>query len=153
MKSRIIFLFLVIFSWCHGVAAFEAKVSRTVIPEGESFQLYLRQDGKGEKPDISVLNENFLIALERKSYKSSYINGQTQTFNENVLTLIPKKTGQVILPSIRAGKEKTSPITLTVVAGGQALPDDPVARKKAEKVQPNVFIRYKLENNNGYAYK
>lgn len=150
MKNKIISVFFVMMILCRSAAGFEANVSKTVIPEGESFQLYLRQDGNGPAPDISVLNENFLITMERKSFKSTYVNGKTQSFNENVLTLIPRKTGKVVLPSIRAGKEKTSPITLTVVAGGQALPDDPVARQKAQSAQPNVFVRYALDNKTPY---
>ena len=150
MKSKIVFAFFIMFFLCRGAAGFEASVSRTVIPEGESFQLYLRQDGNGAQPDISVLNEDFLITMERKSFKSTYVNGKAQSFNENVLTLIPKKTGKIVLPSIHAGKEKTSPIALTVVAGGQVLPDDPVARQKAQAVQPNVFIRYALEDKTPY---
>ena len=129
MKNRIVSVFLVMLALCRSAAGFEANVSRTVIPEGESFQLYLRQDGNGAKPDISVLNEDFLITMERKSFKSTYVNGKTQSFNENVLTLIPKKTGKVILPSIRAGKEQTSPIMLTVVAGGLMIPL-PVKRRE-----------------------
>lgn len=151
MKNKIVFAFLVMFAFCRAaLAGFQADVSRTVIPEGESFQLYLRQDGDAAQPDISVLNEDFLIVMERKSFKSTYVNGKTQTFNENVLTLIPKKTGEVTLPSIRAGKEQTKPLKLTVVAGGQALPDDPADRKKAQAAQPNVFIRYTVDNQTPY---
>ncbi len=151
MKNGVVFIFLVVFSFCRSaLAGFQADVSRTVIPEGESFQLYLRQDGDAAQPDISVLNEDFLIVMERKSFKSTYVNGKTQTFNENVLTLIPKKTGEVTLPSIRAGKEQTKPVKLTVVAGGQALPDEPEARQKMQAAQPNVFIRYTVENEKPY---
>ena len=151
MKNKIVFAFLVTLAFCQtALAGFQADVSRTVIPEGESFQLYLRQDGDAAQPDISVLNEDFLIVMERKSFKSTYVNGRTQTFNENVLTLIPKKTGEVTLPSIRAGKEQTKPLKLTVVAGGQALPDDPADRKKAQAAQPNVFIRYAVDNQTPY---
>lgn len=151
MKNKIVFAFLVTLAFCQtALAGFQADVSRTVIPEGESFQLYLRQDGDAAQPDISVLNEDFLIVMERKSFKSTYVNGKTQTFNENVLTLIPKKTGEVTLPSIRAGKEQTKPLKLTVVAGGQALPDDPADRKKAQAAQPNVFIRYAVDNQTPY---
>ena len=150
MKNRIVSVFLVMLFLCRPAAGFEASVSNTVIPEGESFQLYLRQDGKGARPDISVLNEDFLITMERKSFKSSYVNGKTQTFNENVLTLIPKKTGKVVLPSIRAGNEKTAPITLTVVAGGQNPSDNPDGGDKSRTVQPNVFIRAETEVVNPY---
>ena len=151
MKGIQLFVFLVMLTFSRlAVAGFEADVSRTVIPEGESFQLYLRQDGDAEQPDISVLNQDFLIVMERKSFKSSYVNGKAQTFNENVLTLIPKKTGEVILPSIQAGKEKTKPVKLTVVAGGQPLPEDPVEKKQAQSAQPNVFIRYELADKQPY---
>ncbi len=151
MKNRMIFVFLVTLAFCRtAFAGFEAEVSRTVIPEGESFQLYLRQDGDGENPDISVLNKDFLIVMERKSFKSTYINGKTQTFNENVLTLIPKKTGEVTLPSIRAGKEQTKPVKLTVVAGGEALPADAENQEKMKAAQPNVFVRFNLEEKTPY---
>ena len=151
MKNRISFVFLIMLVFCRtALAGFQADVSNTVIPEGESFQLYLRQDGDAEEPDISVLNKDFLIVMERKSFKSTYVNGKTQTFNENVLTLIPKKTGEVILPSIRAGKEQTKPVKLTVVAGGQAMPADPSDREKVQAAQPNVFIRYSVENKTPY---
>ena len=56
MRNRIVSVFFVIIALCRSAAAFEANVSKTVIPEGESFQLYLRQDGNGAAPDISVLN-------------------------------------------------------------------------------------------------
>ena len=150
MKKGSVFVFFIMLALCRSAWGFEASVSQTVVPEGESFQLYLRQDGSGETPDISVLNEDFLIVSERKSFKSSYINGRTQSFNENVLTLIPKKTGKVVLPSIRAGREQTKPITLTVVAGGQELPDDPQARQKVKNAQPNVFIRYTIDDKKTY---
>ncbi len=150
MKKRIVSVFFVTLFLCRAAFAFEANVSRTVIPEGESFQLYLRQDGNGAQPDISVLNDDFLITAQRKSFKSTFINGKAQTFSENVLTLIPQKTGKVVLPSIRAGKEKTSPITLTVVAGGQALPDDPAERRRVQAVQPNVFIRSAINDKTPY---
>ena len=150
MKNKIVFIFFTFLFLCRAACAFEASVSRTVIPEGESFQLYLRQDGNGAKPDVSVLKDDFLIVSERQSFKSTFINGKAQSFNENVLTLIPKKTGKVVLPSIHAGKEKTSPVTLTVVAGEADLPDDPAARRQAEAVRPNVFIRYSLDNKTPY---
>lgn len=151
MKNKIVFAFLAILAFCRPASAgFQADVSRTVIPEGESFQLYLRQDGDAAEPDVSVLNEDFLIVMERKSFKSTYVNGKTQTFNENVLTLIPKKSGEVVLPSIRAGKEQTKPLKLTVVAGGQPSPDEPADGKKAQAAQPNVFIRYAADDPKPY---
>jgi hypothetical protein len=123
-------------------AGFEGSVSQTTIPEGESFQLYLRQDGDAEQPDISVLNEDFIITGQRKSFKSTYINGKSEKFNETVLTLIPRKTGTVVLPSISAGKEKTAPVTLTVVPGGTPVPSATAqGSAPSSKAQAKVFVR------------
>lgn len=155
----ILFLCVTVFSTPVS-AGLEGSVSQTVIPEGESFNLYLRQDGNAEQPDISVLNEDFLIVGQRKSYKSSNINGKIQTFNENVLTLIPKKTGEVVLPSIRAGKEKTSAITLTVVPGGQAVPAGQSSSDGRQEnsganaaVRPGVFIRSQALDKTPYVFQ
>lgn len=119
-------------------AGFEGSVSQTTVPEGESFQLYLRQDGGAEQPDISVLEKDFTVVGQRKSYKTSYINGKTQKYNELILTLIPKKSGKVILPSIQAGKEKTAEITLNVVPSGTAVS---IGGDAQASVQSQVFVR------------
>lgn len=151
MKKTIMaaILWAIAFSIRPAAAAFQANVSATTIPEGESFQLYLRQDGGGADPDVSVLNEDFTVVMQRKSYKSSYVNGKSQTFNENVLTLIPKKTGEVVLPSIRAGREETKPLKLTVVAGGTAVPA-PSGERADEVRQSNVFIRSEIADKTPY---
>lgn len=140
--TAILFLCVTVFS-AAAFAGLEGSVSQTVIPEGESFNLYLRQDGNAGQPDVSVLNKDFLIVGQRKSYKSSNINGKVETFNENVLTLIPKKTGKVVLPAIRAGKEQTSAITLTVVPGGTRTSSDDAQGKSgaSSAVRSSVFIR------------
>ncbi len=151
MKKTIMaaMLWAAAFSIRPAAADFQANVSAITIPEGESFQLYLRQDGGGADPDVSVLNADFTIVMQRKSYKSSYVNGKSQTFNENVLTLIPKKTGEVVLPSIRAGREQTKPLKLTVVAGGTAVPAP--SGEKADAVrQSNVFIRSEIADKTPY---
>lgn len=144
-KKQLIFIlfFLTCFFTTAVFAAFEVQVSQRTIPEGESFQLYLRQDGGADQPDISPLNEDFIIVGQRKSYKSTYVNGKSEKFNENVLTLIPKKTGKVMLPPIRAGKQQSQAIELTVVPGGSPIPAGTGQGSAATDadVQARVFIR------------
>ena len=95
MKKLLLFFCLIFFS-APAFADFKATVSRTTLPEGESFQLYLRQNGDAEQPDVSVLNKDFAVIGQRKSYKTSIVNGKAEKYNENILTLIPKKTGTVV---------------------------------------------------------
>ncbi len=144
MKKLFLF-FCLIFLSAPALADFTATVSRTTLPEGESFQLYLRQNGDAEQPDISVLNKDFSVVGQRKSYKTSIINGKAEKYNENILTLIPKKTGTVVLPAIYAGKEHTSPATLTVVPAGTALPASATLAQK-QAAQAKVFLRAALSD-------
>lgn len=142
MKKLLLFFCLIFFS-APAFADFKATVSRTTLPEGESFQLYLRQNGDAEQPDVSVLNKDFAVIGQRKSYKTSIVNGKAEKYNENILTLIPKKTGTVVLPAIYAGKEHTSPVNLTVVPAGTALP---AAAGQKQPVQSKVFLRAALSD-------
>lgn len=142
MKKLLLFFCLIFFS-APAFADFKATVSRTTLPEGESFQLYLRQNGDAEQPDVSVLNKDFAVIGQRKSYKTSIVNGKAEKYNENILTLIPKKTGTVVLPAIYAGKEHTSPVNLTIVPAGTALP---AAAGQKQPVQSKVFLRAALSD-------
>ena len=142
MKKLFLF-FCLIFASTPAFADFKATVSRTTLPEGESFQLYLRQNGDAEQPDVSVLNKDFTVVGQRKSYKTSIINGKAEKYNENILTLIPKTAGTVVLPAIYAGKEHTSPMNLTVVPAGTALP---AAAGQKQPVQSKVFLRASLSD-------
>lgn len=144
MKKLFLFFCLIFFS-APAFADFKATISRTTLPEGESFQLYLRQNGDAEQPDVSVLNKDFTVVGQRKSYKTSIINGKAERYSENILTLIPKKTGKVELPAIYAGKEHTSPATLTVVPAGTALPASATLAQK-QAAQAKVFLRAVLSD-------
>ena len=144
MKKLFLFFCLIFFS-APAFADFKATVSRTTMPEGESFQLYLRQNGDAEQPDVSVLNKDFTVVGQRKSYKTSIVNGKAEKYNENILTLIPKKTGTVVLPAIYAGKEHTSPATLTVVPAGTTLPASATPAQK-QAARAKVFLRAALSD-------
>ena len=144
MKKLFLFFCLIFFA-APAFADFKATISRTTLPEGESFQLYLSQNGDAEQPDVSVLNRDFSIVGQRKSYKTSIINGKAERYSETILTLIPKKTGKVELPAIYAGKEHTSPATLTVVPAGTALPVSATPAQK-QAAQAKVFLRAVLSD-------
>lgn len=116
----------------------------TTLSEGDAFQLYIRQDGKGDTPDFSVLERDFIIAGQRNSYKSTYVNGKAENFSETILTLYPKKTGEISVPPIKAGNQETQPIKITVVPGDKSLPAD--AQKQKERQGGRLFLRAEVEN-------
>lgn len=119
-------------------AELSVSVSKTALTEGESFQLRLRQDEGDIKADISPVYKDFSLIGQQSSSQTTIINGKMSRKNELTLTLVPKTTGKVVLPSLSAGREKTKPITITVseagssADGGRGAADGPTVFVRAE---------------------
>lgn len=97
-------------------AEFNATVNRYTLEEGESLELRLQINESSllKKPDYSPLEKDFDIMDVGRSSQVQIINGDTKSSTIWKLTLIPKKTGKIIIPSIRLGKLKTQPVSINV---------------------------------------
>ena len=101
-------------------ASVTAKVDRTILNELDTLTLTLRaaNDAADLTPDFSPLNANFQILSNQNNRQSSYsfVNGQmnASVFTEHVLTLKPKRQGNLILPAIRVGQFRSNPINIRV---------------------------------------
>lgn len=149
MKKFILGFFTVLFSVSQAFAQLGAAVSRTTVPEGDAFQLSVRLDDKGATPDFSALEKDFIIAGRRNSYKSTYINGKSESYSEIILTLYPRKTGKLTIPPIRAGKQETKPVEITVVAGDQPMPAG-TSGQAGERNRSRIFLRAEIDNQRPY---
>lgn len=152
MKKALFVLFLLFFMTAAGSplhAQLSGYAAPTTISEGDAFQLYIRQDGKGSTPDFSVLERDFVIAGQRNSYKSTYVNGKAENFSEIILTLYPRKTGKITVPPIKAGNQETQPIEITVVAGDAPRSSDGGKQNEALNKQ-RLFLRAEVENPSPY---
>ena len=140
----------------HAYAAFEMTVARTSVSEGEPVQLYLRQPSGTESIDFSPLYKDFDIVGQRKSYQSHFVNGKGTQTSETVLTLAPKRTGKITLPSLSAGGQTTKPIEITVLTAEETLAAVNAGQNKAQtgsesqpqaQIQaPKVFLRASLSD-------
>ncbi|MCQ2915051.1 MAG: BatD family protein, partial [Alphaproteobacteria bacterium] len=113
--------------------------------------LIIRQTGsKTENPDFSVLKNDFIIQGKSNSISSSYINGQTSRIVENILTLFPKKTGEVTIPTITAGKEKTDPIIIKVLSQDDYNKLSPEEQSITKKPEQKIFLEKNISNTSAY---
>lgn len=96
-------------------ASVSARLSSQSAVQGQPVRLFLEMQGEqSDSPDLSVLERDFEI-LERATQQSiSIINGKMSAEHSLVLTLLPKTTGSLTIPSIRVGSEQTAPLTLEV---------------------------------------
>lgn len=140
-----IILFMVLFCMIPALshAKVSAKVDRTTIEEGETFQLRLQSDGS--EPNLENLKLQFDVLGTSRSSQVSIINGKMQRTNEWVVTLAPKNMGVQVIPSIKFGNESSAPIQVKVIK--------PVASKagqgadiflEAKVDQPSVYVQSQL---------
>ncbi|MDX1811899.1 MAG: BatD family protein, partial [Gammaproteobacteria bacterium] len=111
--KRVIVFLLVLFLPVVVQAKVSAKVDRTTIEDGETFQLTLQYDD--DEPDIEDLKKFFDVLGTSRSSKVSIINGSVNRVNEWLVTLAPRNIGQQVIPSIKFGNEATPPIQIKVI--------------------------------------
>ncbi len=100
-------------------AAIRASVDDTQIGVGETVQLTLTYDGiTTSEPDLTPLERNFDILGSSTSTSLQIGTGGSAESTEVVLTLSPKRTGQLTIPSITWDGESSAPLALTVVGPG-----------------------------------
>lgn len=102
-------------------AAFEAFVDRNPVAEGESMTLTLQSDKSlSSDPDLSVLQPDFDVLGQSSGSSMQIVNGSATRSVLWQITLIPKRSGQLVIPSIRAGQVATMPIVLNVSKTSQS---------------------------------
>jgi hypothetical protein len=97
-------------------AALTARVDRTDIHLGDSFELTLSADGTTDPAtvDLAPLTRDFEILQQSTRSSTRIVNGRTSRENALVLELTPRESGALIIPALSAGGEETRPIRLRV---------------------------------------
>ena len=148
MKKTVLSILLLLIICNNAVAqSFDATVNRNIVPEGETFvlTLELKDVDTSASPDLSSLNQDFMVLSVSNGYRTNIINSQVSKSRQWNLVMIPKKTGEITISEIELAGYKTKPITLTVKPVGE----EPLV--KAEDVNsPKFKITGDINNNNPY---
>ena len=100
-------------------ATFNAQLEHTTIREGESAQLYLETDSQASgEPDTSSLQRDFEIIGTQRGSQVNIINGSVRARTHWTLTLAPKRSGTLTIPSLSFNGEQSRPLKLQVVKAG-----------------------------------
>jgi hypothetical protein len=94
----------------------KAYVDRNPVMVDETLQLIVETDkaSSGESPDWHVLDANFDVLGTTQSQQTSIVNLRTTSLVRWIVTLAPKWTGALTIPSIRVRSHQSDPIQLTV---------------------------------------
>ena len=139
-----LFYLSIMWVWANlAYATVSATLNRSQINEGQSVELILSSsDKKTKAPDLSSLKENFELAGQATSQRTSIINGVLSSQYEIRINLIPLKVGTLTIPSLNWEGEMTKPVTLTVVSASSAI--------KQENKEDGLFIEGSLSASEVY---
>ena len=115
-------------SVAHG-APVTAKLDRTSAVVGETVTLVLETNDPDQslETDLTVLNADFDVLNQRSETQMSYVNGRQNASVRLVVTLEPKRAGDLQIPALKFPGVTTQPLVLKVspppeLAPGEAEP-------------------------------
>ena len=84
------------------LAELTIKTDRQSIGADESLQMVIRYDGQvlSGEPELGVLLRDWEILSNNRNQQYSWANGESISYTEWQLTLLPRSTGTLIIPSI-----------------------------------------------------
>lgn len=102
-------------------AGLTAEPDRTQLGANETLSLRVIAEGRlSGDPDLSPLEKDFEVLNRSTSSRMTIVNGSMSQTREWVLELAPRRTGELQIPALSLGGERTSPIRVQVLPADQA---------------------------------
>ena len=119
-----------------------ASIDRSVIAEDDTLTLKIRVDRSSfsGRPDLQPLDKDFDVLGNSQSSQHIIRNGRSDSFTEWTITLYPKRKGELRIPAIEVGGEKTRPLSVRVM---------PAVPRSAGNLAP-VFLETEVDKNSVY---
>ena len=125
-----------------GAADITVHTDRNPAVLQESFQLIFEATGGvDDDPDFSPLEKDFQVLSTSTSTSMNIVNTKITRTKQWRLTLMPVNAGNLVIPAISFGKDKSPPASLTVIQAGTGAPG---------RDAPDIFID--VEASPGSAY-
>jgi hypothetical protein len=106
-------------------AAVTARVDRNTIDLNESFTLEIVVDTEIDlQPDISALHEDFYVGQSSQLSNTMIINGEISRSRTWSYQLMAKQTGELVIPPVSVGSERSEPLRVTVRQPANAPPGE-----------------------------
>ena len=136
----------ILLSLCASAAAADisAQLDRERIVQGETVTLVIQTDDPqlNLDGDFSLLDKDFEVLDRRSETQMSIVNGQQSAVVRLMLTLEPRRSGELTIPAMRFGAATTAPLGLQVDAAPEPEPGE----------APTVFIEVEVDPKTGPYY-
>ena len=157
--SQVIIFFAAALTLCAAASSSWAELSatanRTVLDSNETLQLRVRLDAQAfrSEPDFSPLQKDFEILSNNRQQQYSSVNGKAESYTDWNLTLMPKRTGIILIPSLKYKKQISNAVEITVraasasgasTAGKQPIYTETLVDKSAVYIQEQIILTHRL---------
>ena len=149
-SSLILLLLVAIPSW----ASLSSTVDRTQIETNETLQLTVRYSGKAPSgdPDFSAIEKDFSIASNSRQQQYSWVNGESTSYTDWKILLIPKRQGKLTVPSLNFMGSRSQAIGINVrpantsasTSSGQPVFIETTVDKDMAFIQEQVILTHRL---------
>lgn len=125
-------------------AELAARLDRNTLVQGETVTLVIQSNDTQQNldGDLGVLADDFNVLDRRTETQMSIVNGQQSAVMRLILTLEPRRSGQLVIPPLQFDGSSTPALQLTV---NPAPPPEPGEA-------PAVFIEVEVEPSDGPYY-
>jgi hypothetical protein len=114
-----------LFSALDANAAVVANVDRGDVELNESFTLEVVIDSETNlAPDVSVLDQDFYVGQGNQLSNTTIYNGKIRRSKTFTYVLMPKRVGNLVIPAISVGNERSNPLTVVVSEASYAPPGE-----------------------------
>ena len=135
----VLFCLLYLITFPLQAAVIKATPDRDPVGMNETFNLVFSSEGSvDDNPDFDPLSKDFEILGQNQNSQFSIANGKMSRVQEWTLTLSPKRTGAIPIPSIAFGKDRSQPGAVTVIEPGAASPSKPRGTTDEEEIKLEV---------------
>lgn len=110
MKRRVMRCGYLLLLLCTSLnAAVMMQVDPPRIKPGETVRLTLTLNEVKDRvvPDLTSVRKDFNVIGTQRTVNYTVVNGQAQSLSQWIIILMPKRTGQLTIPSIPIGSDKT----------------------------------------------
>ncbi len=122
-----------------------ASVDRSDIELNESFTLKITVDTAiDSEPDASALDADFFVGTRSQLSNTTIVNGQISRSRTWTYVLMAKREGNLEIPPIIIGAEKSEPVPINVSAPSNALPGEADLFVTTEVDHANSFVLAQL---------
>ncbi|AIR91479.1 BatD family protein [Pseudomonas cremoricolorata] len=102
----------------------QASVDRTRVEAGETLELILESQDVTQfgKPDLSSLEADFDVRGTRQLNSLHTLDGETRASTRWIITLLPRRSGSLVIPALQLGQSHSQAIELQVLQADASRP-------------------------------